>query len=158
MRIFMEEKTILVMDKTNIIKKYSNGEITIVWKPATCIHSAICWKQPDGLPAVFNPAERPWIKPKAADTETLIKHVKKCPSGALSIETIQDISEKSPQIMPVNIEMIANGPIMIKGNHCIVDNKGDKNNKTENSFLCRCGASANKPYCDGSHSKIGFIA
>lgn len=64
-----------------ITKKYSNGAITIVWKPAACIHSAICAK---GLPAVFNPNERPWIKPEGAATEQLIEQVKQCPSGALS--------------------------------------------------------------------------
>jgi uncharacterized Fe-S cluster protein YjdI len=39
--------------------KYTNGEVTIVWKPKACIHSTLCWK---GLIEVFNPRERPWIK------------------------------------------------------------------------------------------------
>ncbi|MBL7792657.1 MAG: (4Fe-4S)-binding protein [Saprospiraceae bacterium] len=67
-----------------ITKKYSNGEVTIVWKPHMCIHSTICWKAATGLPAVFNPAERPWITPEGASTERIIEQVKKCPSGALS--------------------------------------------------------------------------
>jgi uncharacterized Fe-S cluster protein YjdI len=46
----------------DITKKYSNYEITIVWKPNTCIHSTICWKHPTGLGNVFNPSEKPWIK------------------------------------------------------------------------------------------------
>ena len=61
--------------------KYTNGEITIVWKPATCIHSTICWK---GLYKVFNPALRPWINMNGAETETIIDQVRQCPSGALS--------------------------------------------------------------------------
>ena len=65
----------------DITKKYSNGEITIVWKPNTCIHSTICWK---GLIEVFNPKERPWIKMDGASTERIIEQVKQCPSGALS--------------------------------------------------------------------------
>ncbi len=67
-----------------ITKKYTNGEVTIVWKPHMCIHSTICWKAATGLPEVFNPADRPWIKPEGADTERIIEQVKKCPSGALS--------------------------------------------------------------------------
>ncbi|HEX9513890.1 MAG TPA: (4Fe-4S)-binding protein [Puia sp.] len=68
----------------DIIKKYSNGEITIIWKPAVCQHSTICWKGAAGLPEVFNPQEKPWIKPLAATTERIIEQIKKCPSGALS--------------------------------------------------------------------------
>jgi len=68
----------------DITKKYSNGEVTIVWKPAICQHSTICWKMATGLPQVFNPLEKPWIKPGAAGTERIIEQVKKCPSGALS--------------------------------------------------------------------------
>lgn len=67
-----------------IIKKYTNGEVTIVWKPAVCIHSTVCWKHATGLPEVFNPTERPWIKPENADTERIMEQVNKCPSGALS--------------------------------------------------------------------------
>ena len=68
----------------DITKKYSNGEVTIVWKPASCIHSKICWNAINGLPEVFNPKEKPWIKPEAATTQKMIEQVKKCPSGALS--------------------------------------------------------------------------
>ena len=68
----------------DITKRYSNGEITIVWKPGTCIHSTICWKGASGLSAVFNPAEKPWIKPQGASSQEIIEQVKKCPSGALS--------------------------------------------------------------------------
>lgn len=70
----------------DITKKYSNGEVTIIWKPAVCIHSTKCWRGPEGLPEVFNPAEKPWIKPEGATTERIIQQVKNCPSGALSYE------------------------------------------------------------------------
>ncbi len=68
----------------DLTKKYSNGEVTIVWKPSLCIHSAICWRHEDSLPEVFNPKEKPWIKPEAASTERIISQIKRCPSGALS--------------------------------------------------------------------------
>lgn len=68
----------------DITKKYTNGEVTIVWKPAVCIHSTICWKAATGLPEVFNPMIKPWIKAEASTTEKMIEQIKKCPSGALS--------------------------------------------------------------------------
>jgi uncharacterized Fe-S cluster protein YjdI len=63
--------------------KYSNGEITILWKPTVCIHAGICVKT---LPQVYNPQARPWIQPENATTPELIEQVAKCPSGALTIE------------------------------------------------------------------------
>ena len=68
----------------DITKKYSNGEVTIVWKPGICIHSTICWKGATGLLSVFNPTEKPWIKPEVAPTELIVDQIRKCPSGALS--------------------------------------------------------------------------
>ncbi len=61
--------------------KYSNGEVTVIWKPNTCIHSTNCWK---GLIEVFNPKVKPWIKMDGASSERIIDQVRKCPSGALS--------------------------------------------------------------------------
>lgn len=61
--------------------EYTNGEITIIWKPEQCIHSGNCVK---ALPNVYHPKERPWIKSENATTEELIKQIKSCPSNALS--------------------------------------------------------------------------
>ena len=67
-----------------IVKKYTNGDVTIVWKPNVCIHSGICFR---GLGEVFHPRELPWITPEKASTEKIVEQVKKCPSGALSYFT-----------------------------------------------------------------------
>lgn len=66
-----------------ITKKYSNGEVTIIWKPHLCQHSGKCFT---GLPAVFNPGIKPWVNPNGADTESMIAQVKQCPSRALTFE------------------------------------------------------------------------
>ena len=66
-----------------ITKRYSNGEVTVVWQPAKCVHSGICAR---GLPLVFDPGRRPWIELTSAPSEQIVAQVAKCPSGALSIE------------------------------------------------------------------------
>ncbi len=71
------------MDKNNLTKEYTNGEITIVWQSGKCIHSGNCVKN---LPAVFHPKEQPWIKIDNASTQEIISAVEKCPSGALSVK------------------------------------------------------------------------
>jgi uncharacterized Fe-S cluster protein YjdI len=64
-------------------KRYSNGEVTVVWQPALCVHSGVCVR---GLPAVFDTRRRPWIDLAPATTDEIVAQVGKCPSGALSIE------------------------------------------------------------------------
>lgn len=140
--------------------KYTNGELTILWKPDTCIHSSICWK---GLIEVFNPRQKPWVKMEGATTEKIIEQVKKCPSGALSYYLIAEATtEESPDKVVAEsanitkIEVSANGPYLIKTECLIVHSDGREETKTGTVALCRCGASENKPYCDGHHRKIGF--
>ena len=64
-----------------ITKKYSNGEVTVIWEPGICIHSAICFR---GLPEVFDPRKRPWVTPENSTTQKIVAQVRQCPSGALS--------------------------------------------------------------------------
>ena len=63
--------------------EYSNGEITILWKPKLCTHAAVCVKT---LSNVYDPKKRPWIKAENASTQEILDQVSKCPSGALSIK------------------------------------------------------------------------
>lgn len=64
-------------------KEYSNGKITILWKPELCTHSGVCVRT---LPKVYNPKAVPWVKIENASSEELVAQVSKCPSGALSIK------------------------------------------------------------------------
>ena len=67
----------------SVKKKYTNGEVTIVWQNEKCIHSGICFR---GLSEVFDPGKRPWITPEKSSNEKIIQQVRRCPSGALSLE------------------------------------------------------------------------
>ena len=138
--------------------KYSNGEVTVVWKPNVCIHSTLCWK---GLISVFNPKEKPWIKMDGATTERIIEQVRKCPSGALSyyLNNQEPAAENKVVAESANImkvEVTPNGPYIIKTQCLIVHSDGREETKTGSVALCRCGQSANKPYCDGNHRRTGF--
>ena len=141
----------------DITKKYSNGEVTIVWKPNACIHSTICWKEATGLPGVFNPKIRPWINPQGSDTDHIVEQVKKCPSGALSYYYNKDENEGRVEVITdTTVEVSANGPLLVYGNITIKDATGNETKRHKVTAFCRCGQSQNKPYCDGSHVKNGF--
>jgi uncharacterized Fe-S cluster protein YjdI len=132
-------------------KEYSNGEVTVVWEPEKCIHSGIC---ASGLSKVFKPNEKPWIDVDAAKSEELMHQIDKCPSGALSYFT--NGAEKTATVAKeTKVEVMKNGPLLVHGDLEVVDS-GTSEIKQKMSAFCRCGASSNKPYCDGSHKKIGF--
>jgi uncharacterized Fe-S cluster protein YjdI len=139
------------MDK-EITKKYSNGEVTVVWKPSMCIHSAICF---NGLPGVFDPRKRPWITAEGGTTQEIMAQVNKCPSGALSYYHNSEMTNPAIDIETI-VEVSANGPLLVYGNIKIKDAQGNETIKNKVTALCRCGQSANKPYCDGTHRKVGF--
>jgi uncharacterized Fe-S cluster protein YjdI len=138
----------------DITKKYTNDEVTIVWKPDLCIHSTMCWK---GLGEVFDPKKRPWITPEGSTTYKIIEQVKKCPSGALSYYLNKETENTDVKVEAETIvEPTPNGPLMIYGNVVVKDKNGVLMKKSNATAFCRCGASNNKPFCDGSHRKIDF--
>jgi uncharacterized Fe-S cluster protein YjdI len=67
----------------DIVKRYSNGEVTVIWQPALCKHTGICFR---GLPQVFDPRRRPWVILEGTETDRIVAQVERCPSGALSYE------------------------------------------------------------------------
>ncbi len=58
----------------------------------------------------------------------------------------------------IKIQVNANGPLRVTGTVDFVDAEGNIIRTEPNSFLCRCGHSKNKPFCDGSHKTAGFEA
>jgi len=133
-------------------KEYSNGETTIVWESDKCIHSAICVK---GLPNVFQPKDRPWIKINAATTNELVKQVKQCPSGALSYY-MNNESDQTSELLETKVEVLENGPLLVYGTLKVTHSDGTEETKNKTTAFCRCGASQNKPFCDGAHIKDDF--
>ena len=135
-----------------ITKEYSNGELTIVWKPSKCIHSGECVK---ALPNVYKPKEKPWITIENATNLELKEQIKKCPSGALDFYMVNEVDEKTESVETC-VEVLKDGPLLVHGAIKVKDIEGKETSKNRTTAFCRCGKSDNKPYCDGTHSKIEF--
>lgn len=135
-------------------KEYTNGEITIIWEPGICAHSGICAR---GLPKVFRPKERPWIQMEEATSEELIKQVEQCPSGALSWKKASGEKELAIPEDSTKITIVPNGPIRVHGTIEITHSNGVMETRERMTSLCRCGMSANKPFCDGSHKRNDWL-
>lgn len=55
-----------------------------------------------------------------------------------------------------DLSLLKDGPIQVKGDFSIKDSEGNDVDCKNVVFLCRCGASSNKPFCDGAHKGAGF--
>ena len=115
-----------------------------------CIHSRNCVI---GLPDVFRAnVQGPWIHPDSAEPEALAALAHSCPSGAITYERLDGgPQESAPKVNTARIR--ENGPIALHGDVRIAGQA-----PATRVTLCRCGASKNKPYCDGSHTAAGFVA
>lgn len=139
-------------------KQYTNDEITVIWKPDLCVHSGVCVKN---LPEVFRPKEKPWVKVDAEASDKIMRTVEKCPSGALSYriesEKVNAPSHNSDLESGAKVELMKNGPLIVYGSVEIKNSDGSQQTSSgETTAFCRCGASKDKPFCDGSHGEINF--
>jgi uncharacterized Fe-S cluster protein YjdI len=157
-----------VSEKTHVRKDYTTDAIVVHWASDRCIHSANCL---DALPDVFDVRRRPWVQPERSDTDAVAAAVDTCPSRALTYTRLdgrapgpngipaEDASPCSPDdATPVVIALRPDGPLVIEGPVRIELARGEVIESTERAFLCRCGGSANKPFCDGSHKRDEFSA
>jgi glutamate synthase domain-containing protein 2/CDGSH-type Zn-finger protein len=126
---------------------YAGKTITIHDNRAICAHAGFCT---DGLPSVFRMTTEPWIDPDGATVEKIIETVRKCPSGALSYSIHGDEHRDDPD-RPPSVFLAPSGPYAIKGGCVLADAEWGVGASQEHYDLCRCGASKNKPFCDGSH-------
>ena len=135
-----------------ITKEYTNGDLTVVWKPKKCIHAGICVQT---LPNVYDPNAKPWIKAENASIQELKDQISKCPSGALSYY-MKGEEDQETHTLETKVEVLENGPLLVYGTLKVKDKDGSEETKNKTTAFCRCGQSANKPYCDGAHVKADF--
>jgi len=134
-------------------KDYVGKKITVHDNRRICSHSAECIRN---LESVFNLGERPWINPDGASYESVIETVKKCPSGALSY-SVDGIEHRDQTGRKPVVIVEKNGPYRVEGGIELVGiSSGAEGSSREHYTLCRCGASNNKPFCDGTHLQIRF--
>jgi CDGSH-type Zn-finger protein/uncharacterized Fe-S cluster protein YjdI len=125
-------------------------EMTLIYEGRRCIHARFCVT---GAPRVFLAnVKGPWIHPDAIDVERLVAIAEECPSGAIRYRRKDGRPDESAP--PVNLAAIReNGPYAFRALLVLDGAKAGFR-----ATLCRCGASKNKPFCDGSHHEIGFSA
>ncbi len=130
---------------------YVGKKITIHDNRGICAHAGYCT---DNLAAVFRLKKEPWIDPDGAGVDEIIETIKKCPSGALSY-TVENVEHRDQDRQPM-VTVTKDGPYSITGGIELLEQTLGEGASTEHYTLCRCGASKNKPLCDGSHWSIGF--
>ncbi|MEO3764007.1 (4Fe-4S)-binding protein [Streptomyces sp. B8F3] len=122
-------------------KAYEGTSITVTFEAGRCLHAAECVS---GLPEVFDPDMRPWIRPDGAEAERLAEVVRRCPSGALQYALVDGAAETPDR--PTQITRNADGQVIVRG-QLSVDTAAGPRAETRVT-LCGCGQSRLQPYCD----------
>src|SRR6185369_435629 len=129
---------------------YRGTQIVVRFDGRKCIHSRNCVL---GRPDVFVPnAPGPWIRPDNASAETIAGIAHACPSGAITYERLDGGANETPPIVNT-VRVRENGPLAFNALLAI-----DGEPAGVRATLCRCGASKQKPFCDGSHTTAAFAA
>lgn len=136
------------------IHRYQGEAIAVTFNSKRCIHAAECVK---GLPAVFDPQRKPWVLPDAGSVDQLAAVIERCPTGALAFERKDGGKAETPAAENA-VTIAEDGPLFARGDVEVLD--GDKVviSREMRVALCRCGASKNKPFCDGAHAEAEFRA
>jgi len=123
-------------------------DIAVQFDPQCCINAGNC----SCCLGIVDPDEKgQQIHPGKASAEELSALVRSCPSGALSFpEDSKAGKETAPKHNKITVQ--ADGPLLVHADHTI----NGKKTRGVRTALCRCGASGNKPLCDGSHKQAGF--
>jgi uncharacterized Fe-S cluster protein YjdI len=132
-------------------REYATDEIVVEWEPRLCFHSRNCVRS---LPQVFDESRRPWVAVDAATADEVEAAVALCPSGAL--RTRRREAHKAAPPTEMRVLASSNGPLLVTGGVRVLDAEGNVLYEGERAALCRCGGSANKPFCDGTHKTNGF--
>jgi uncharacterized Fe-S cluster protein YjdI/CDGSH-type Zn-finger protein len=131
---------------------YENDQIAVAWYPERCIHSARCVA---GLPDVFDPGRKPWVVPEGHSADEIAVVVQRCPTGALHFQRKDDGADE-PTPPETTIVVVPDGPLFVRGDVTVTDERGKVVRRDTRMALCRCGQSANKPFCDNTHRRVGF--
>jgi len=132
------------------IEHIEGRDLTLIYEGRRCIHARFCVT---GAPTVFLAnVQGPWIHPDTLDVERLVEIAHACPSGAIRYARRDGRPDEPPP--PVNLMTVREaGPYAFRG-----DLRIDGEPAGFRATLCRCGASRNKPFCDGSHHAVAFAA
>jgi CDGSH-type Zn-finger protein/uncharacterized Fe-S cluster protein YjdI len=133
-------------------RDYQGKAATVRYDATRCIHAEECVR---GAPSVFDPQARPWIQPDHAAVDHLAEVVARCPTGALTLHR-PDGALLEPAPARNSASIAARGPIYLRGRISVPGGEHATLVEYTRIALCRCGASRNKPFCDGSHERIGF--
>lgn len=133
-------------------ESYSGQGITVYDDRTRCAHFGQCT---DRLAAVFRADAEPFVDASGAPAKQVADVVAGCPSGALAYAVDPDPTPVEAR-EPASITPLVDGPYRLRGDVQVVDAQGRPYERRARQTLCRCGQSATKPFCDGSHWYAGF--
>lgn len=131
---------------------YPGNRAMVSWNGKLCIHIGECGRAEGGR---FVGGRKPWCQPDLASDNETEDVVRRCPTGALSVEFADGSGVEQPP-NENTIQVAYNGPLFVRGDLQIADAPANVPGLKFRAALCRCGRSTNKPFCDNSHLDADF--
>ena len=128
-------------------KSYGGDGMEVFDDRPICVHAGFCGNQVTNVWKMAVKTGDSQIRAQA------MAMVERCPSGALTYSVDGDTIEPD---LPVGIAVIPDGPLWVSGGVEVAGADGEVLETRNRVTLCRCGQSASKPLCDGSHKEAGF--
>jgi CDGSH-type Zn-finger protein len=131
-------------------RSFEADTIVMTDDESLCEHAGFCGNRVTNVWKMIRKTNDPEVR------DRLITMVSNCPSGRLAVAD-PDGSPIEPGFEP-SIATVPNGPLWVRGGIHITTQSGESYEVRNRVTLCRCGHSKNKPFCDGTHTDIGFEA
>ena len=130
-------------------KEFKGDKIVVKDDHSLCVHAGYCGTRFTNVWKMLEDSGDLEVRAK------IVAMVEMCPSGTLTY-ALDDSSDVVELDLPKEVGVVADGPLWVSGGITIERRDGKSLEVRNRMTLCRCGHSANKPFCDGAHKESGF--
>ncbi len=141
-----------VADRRNFAERrttYEGDGLALEDDISLCTQAGDCGDRCEDVWAMIERAADPAVRERVRTMTGL------CPSGRIATR-LPGAERDEPNLEP-SVAVIADGPLWVRGGVPVVAADGTPYEIRNRQTLCRCGASMNEPFCDGSHKRVGFV-
>lgn len=140
------------MSRDSDVFTYEGAAVDAQWDKRLCIHVGECTRAKG---EIFKSGRKPWGQPDNAEADSVADVVARCPTGSLTYARKDGGAAETPD-QENTVFVSSRGPLYVRGDLRIEGVPDDMPGVAFRAALCRCGKSANKPFCDNSHEGSSF--
>jgi CDGSH-type Zn-finger protein len=137
--------------REEVREETEGDDVVLTDDPRLCIGAGFCTAGPSSAWELVTEADDPEARAR------LVEIVHRCPSGRLQLLVAPSWEPDEPGLDPT-VRLLEDGPLWVVGGVQLRSSDGTDRGVAHRATLCRCGSSSNRPFCDRTHERIGFVA